>query len=282
MHKIRLSSLENTRNVWDEEVECLARSIGQRGLLQPIIVRMAREENNREDNFEIVAGNRRYLACKSLGLRKILAHVVELDDKGAFEISLIENIERKTLQPLDEARAFKTYIKDYGWGGISDLASKIGRSPSYVFRRVRLLEFPEEILRDISNHSLDTSTAEELVSVRDSGKRGELARLAVKNSWSSRKVRETAKQIKEDSLSVYDSEGLFEQLSLEESRVLEIDERTQRAFKKSIISLKLAMKRIADVMESVEDNWVIYELLLQHKNMLHNQIDIMIRQMNKI
>lgn len=280
MNKIKPSRLKNTRNVWDEEVACLARSIKQRGLLQPIIVRIVREQTTHDDNFEIVAGNRRYLACRSLGLRKILAHVVELDEKGAFEISLVENIERKTLQPIEEARAFETYIKHYGWGGISDLALKIGRSPSYVFRRVRLLDFPEEILHNISNNNLNASTAEELVTLRDSRKRDELARLALKNSWSSRKVRQAARQLKEES--VYDREGLFDQVSIRESKVSEIDERTQRAFNKSIISLRLAMKRIADIMESVEDNWIIYELLLQHRNMLHSQIDLMIKQMSKL
>jgi ParB family transcriptional regulator, chromosome partitioning protein len=76
------------------ELGDLAISIRQKGLLQPILIR------SKERGFEIIAGNRRYLACKSLGWRKVTCHVVELDDKQAFEVSMIENIQRKTLSPI--------------------------------------------------------------------------------------------------------------------------------------------------------------------------------------
>ena len=97
----------------------LASSIKLKGLLQPIIVR-----TKRDGYFEMVAGNRRLQACKMIGWRKIICHIVELDDKQAFEISLIENIHRKTLNPIEEAQAFRSYVNDLGWGGISDLAAK--------------------------------------------------------------------------------------------------------------------------------------------------------------
>ena len=82
----------------------LAASIAQKGLLHPIIVRI------NGDLFEIVAGNRRFEACKILGWRKITCHVEDLSDKEAFEISLMENIQRCTLNPLDEAKAFELYV----------------------------------------------------------------------------------------------------------------------------------------------------------------------------
>jgi ParB family transcriptional regulator, chromosome partitioning protein len=77
-----------------------------------------------------------------LGWRKIICHILEIGDKDAFEISLIENIHRKSLDPLEEAEAFKEYVISFGWGGISDLAAKIGKSISYVDRRIRLLRLP--------------------------------------------------------------------------------------------------------------------------------------------
>ena len=64
-----------------------------------------------------------------------------VDYKEAFEVSLTENVQRKTLNPLEEARAFKTYVSDFGWGGASDLAIRLGKSASYVTKRIRLLEF---------------------------------------------------------------------------------------------------------------------------------------------
>jgi ParB family transcriptional regulator, chromosome partitioning protein len=91
---IRISDIElfpyNFRSSTDIEIDEIANSITQHGLLQPIIVRAA------NDHFEIIAGSRRYLACKSLGHKKIACHVVELDDRQMFEVSLIENIQRKS------------------------------------------------------------------------------------------------------------------------------------------------------------------------------------------
>lgn len=82
----------------------LSHSIRQKGLLQPILVR------NKEEYYEIIAGHRRYEACKKLGWKKIICHVVELDDKDAFEVSLIENIQRKSLNIVEEAHAYKEYV----------------------------------------------------------------------------------------------------------------------------------------------------------------------------
>ena len=90
-------------------IEELAASIMQNGLLQPILVRP------KESYFEIVTGNRRFLACKALGWRRITCHIIELDDRSCYEISLIENIHRQTLNPLDEGFAFKSYISEFGW-----------------------------------------------------------------------------------------------------------------------------------------------------------------------
>ena len=118
----------------------LSRSISEKGLLHPLIVR---EEKN-EGLYQIIAGNRRYVACKALGWRKIPCNIIEVDnDKEAFEISLIENIQRRTLNPIEEAHAFRIYISDFGWGGISDLANKIGKSVSYVDRRLQAFRPPK-------------------------------------------------------------------------------------------------------------------------------------------
>jgi ParB family transcriptional regulator, chromosome partitioning protein len=107
-----VSSIRQSPNIRSEIIEAyeLANSINQKGLLQPIIVRP------KEGFFQIVAGNRRFEACKLLAWKKIPCHIIELDDKAAFEVSLIENIQRQTLNPLDEAQAFKTYVDDFGWG----------------------------------------------------------------------------------------------------------------------------------------------------------------------
>ena len=100
------------------EMDELICSIKEKGLLQPIVVK------SKGKYYEIVAGNRRYKACTALKWRKIVCHVVELTDKEAFEVSLIENMQRKNIDPIEEAHAFKNYVLTFGWGGISELGSK--------------------------------------------------------------------------------------------------------------------------------------------------------------
>ncbi len=136
-----------------ETVDELALSILQYGLLHPIIIRI------RENQFEIISGIRRYLARKKLRWKKIPCHVIEVNDKDSFEISLVENIQRKNLNPIEEARAFKVYTADFGWGGLSELAQKISKSPSYVSKRLSLLELPKEIVDEISKSNISPSAA---------------------------------------------------------------------------------------------------------------------------
>jgi ParB family transcriptional regulator, chromosome partitioning protein len=94
-----------------QSIKELALSIRKHGLLQPIIVRPINQ------GFEIVAGHRRFYACKSLHWKVIPAMVKDLSDKDAFEIQLVENVQRNTLDPIEESQAFKRYVIDYGWGG---------------------------------------------------------------------------------------------------------------------------------------------------------------------
>ena len=137
--QIRLSTFR-FRVVNDIEIKKMADSIRQHGLLQPIVVRPKEEEI-----FEVVAGCTRFSACKLLNWRKIPCHLIHLNEMQTFEVSLIENIHRKSILPLDEARAYKKYIFDNGWGSVSELASKIGKSSSYITKRMALLDLFSDV-----------------------------------------------------------------------------------------------------------------------------------------
>ena len=246
----------------------LANSIRQKGLLQPIIVR-----TKQDGYFEMVAGNRRLQACKGLGWRKIICHIAELDDKEAFEISLIENIHRKSLNPIEEGYAFRSYVKDLGWGGISDLASKIGKSVSYVDKRLKLLDLPPEIIESISNSAISTSVAEELSFIDDTSKQLEVARIAAKEKMSSRKIRTLAKEFK-DSFDFNQNPSIL--------TIADIYQRSQRSFDKSITALKIAMNKLCTIIDQTEDDWIVYEILMEHKAMLSAQIDLLIKEKKKL
>jgi ParB family chromosome partitioning protein len=273
------------------EVEELAKSISEKGLLNPIIVRQRNEYT-----YEIVAGNRRYEACKLLGYRRIACQVIELDDKGAFEISLIENIQRKTLYPMEEARAFKKYVHEFGWGGASELSKKIGKSVSYITKKIRLLDLPPDVIDSIISSAINTSTAEELLLIKDKSKQSELARLVSNKNLSMRETRNMLNNYekKPDSYTwLYCSSNGKNNESFRKNKVLD----------KSISILRIAMTRLNNILSDLydidresevknkkerisvthdEDEWILYETLLYHKNMLHQQIDHLIKEKYKL
>jgi len=123
-------------------IEELADSIRKKGLLNPLTVRRTAE------GYELVCGWRRFNALKLIGATEALCVVHDgLDDRDAFEIALVENVQRQELSPIEEAKAFKKYVQEYGWGSATDLACKIGKDVSYVTRRMQFLELPEEVQR---------------------------------------------------------------------------------------------------------------------------------------
>jgi ParB family chromosome partitioning protein len=265
----KLRASKNRLRSSGQNLDELVSSIRQRGLLQPIVVR------GLEDHYyHIVAGNRRYEACKRLFWRKITCNIVELDDKESFELSLIENIQRETLNPIDEARAFKMYISDFGWGGVSELARRIGKSPSYVTKRIELLDLPQEVIQSVSDSMVSPSIAEELHTIKDQTRQSELAHLIAQRHLSLRRVRELIDQTDQNDYG-YVAASRYQD---REDRL----RRVERAFDKSITALKITLDRMSMIIGDVEDdNWTITQILLQHKNMINNQINILLKEKRK-
>jgi len=246
----------------------LMRSILEKGLLQPIIVRMI----NNNINYEIVAGNRRYCACKKLGWKKIPCQIVDITDMEAFEISIVENIQRKTLNPIDEAKALKKYVYDNGWGSVSELATKLGKSVAYITKRIMLLDLPSEVTKAINENLLGPSIAEELFSIKKEDEKSKVAKLIIEKHMTINNVRIMVKELMMPDM---DSSDEFEIV------LNKVDNNRARSFDRTIISLKIAMNRIVSIIDDAEDDWILYEMLMQHKRRLHEQIDILIKQRKK-
>ncbi len=252
-----------------ENLNDLMRSILEKGLLQPIIVRMI----NNNINYEIVAGNRRYYACKKLGWKKISCQLVDITDMEAFEISIVENVQRKTLNPIDEAKAFKKYVYDNGWGSVSELATKLGKSVAYITKRIMLLDLPSEVTKAINENLLGPSIAEELFSIKKEDEKSKVAKLIMEKHMTINNVRIIVKELMMPDMD-----------SSDESEIVmnKVDDNIRaRSFERTIISLKIAMNRIVSIIDDAEDDWILYEMLMQHKRRLHEQIDILIKQRKK-
>jgi ParB family transcriptional regulator, chromosome partitioning protein len=253
-------------------------SIRKVGLLHPIVVRV-----NGNEHFQVVCGCRRYTACKALRWKKIPCMVIDANDREAFEISLIENMHRSSLEPIEEANAFKKYVLDLGWGGISELASKLGRSHSYIIKRIMLLDLPQDIIDFINNRQLTPSAAEELFPIREESKQSELAKLIVDRQLSSKEARKVVRSTKNQSGSqildsIYDHGYHTQHHNGYHDEVRAID----RSLRKSILALRIAMSRIVGIIDEYEDNWFVYECLMEEKNVLHRQIDILFKKKNKL
>ena len=267
----RIRHPENQLRTSDYKVTELAISIRTKGLLQPIIVRMVR------DHYEIVAGNRRYEACKSLGWRKLTCHVDELDDKEAFEISLVENIQRRTLNPVEEAKAFKAYVSEIGWGGVTELASKLGKSVSFVTKRIGLLRLPPEVLKSINESMISPSVAEELSFMKDNNIQSEFAKIIARRHLSLRTVRQMIESLNDNQVPLNTSPRNCDEIDEDA-----LCQHPVKCLDKSIIALKIALNRIDAIINDSEDSsWFIAEILLQHRHMLHNQIDILLKERKK-
>jgi ParB family chromosome partitioning protein len=165
------------------DLDALRDSIIRFGLLNPIIIRKLRSSY-----YEVIAGNRRLKVITNLGLPTIPARVVEADDKECYEISLVENLQTETLSPLDEARAFYKYVssrekRGLGYGSITELAKRIGKSQEYISNRMGLLRLRESTLRRLLDEKrLSVSHVEELASIsEDAAAVDELSDLVINN-----------------------------------------------------------------------------------------------------
>ena len=238
----------------------LADSISKKGLLEPILIRPI------DQAFEIIAGNRRLKACKTLGMRKIMCHILYFDDKGAYEASLIENLQQRNLNAVEEARAFKKYVDDYGYGGESELARKIGKSEQYVSQRLRLLTLPQNVLSEVTRRLVNPSQAYELLGLEEDEQRA-LSDFVAKNKVPSKMVRKLAKEVKSN-------QDPFSMFNPHEPS----DRRIYKTLQKTILLLKTTMIRLDDIIDHVdEENWVLKETLAAQRVAIHQQIDELIR-----
>ncbi|QNQ82809.1 nucleoid occlusion protein [Lactobacillus sp. PV037] len=134
----------------EESIGELAQTLEQQGLLQPIILRSRPQKN---DEYEIIAGERRYRAAKSLGWNKISAIVEEMDDEKVASLAVIENLQREDLNPIDEAQAYVQLMQSNELTQ-TELAKQVGKSQSYIANKVRLLKLDPKIQELLVNRTL--------------------------------------------------------------------------------------------------------------------------------
>ena len=163
-NKISLSDivpnkLQPRKNFDESILNDLSNSIKERGVIQPIIVRKSDSENSK---YEIIAGERRWLAARKAGLHEIPVVVTEADDLKSLEFAIVENVQRHDLNPLEEAQGYKRLIDEFSYD--QEKVSKfIGKSRSYITNALRLLNLPSEVLKLIEDKEITAGHAKILV-----------------------------------------------------------------------------------------------------------------------
>ena len=176
--EVVLPNPSQPRRHFDEEaLKGLAGSMGEHGVLQPVLVRPLQD-----GKYELLAGERRWRAAKIAGFPTIPALVSRYDDAAALEVGLIENLAREDLNPVEEARAFATLSKEFGltyW----QIGERVGRHKTVVSNHIRLLNLSEEILELLERGTLSKGHGCALLQAKDLQARSQLARTAVEEGW---------------------------------------------------------------------------------------------------
>ena len=148
------------RKIFDEaNLEDLTNSLKERGMIQPIIVRKSNDENSK---FEIIAGERRWLAAQRAGIHNVPVVITDADDLKSLEFAIVENVQRHDLNPLEEAQGYKRLIDEFSYD--QEKVSKfIGKSRSYITNSLRILTLPNEVIKLIESNKLSTGHAKILV-----------------------------------------------------------------------------------------------------------------------
>ena len=168
INKLSLSEIipnkyQPRKNFNNEILEDLTNSIKERGVIQPIIVRKSNTENLK---YEIIAGERRWLAARNAGLHEIPVVITEADDLKSLEFAIVENVQRHDLNPLEEAQGYKRLIDDFSYD--QEKVSKfIGKSRSYITNSLRILTLPLEVLKLVETKKLTPGHAKILVGMEN-------------------------------------------------------------------------------------------------------------------
>ena len=169
----------------EEELKLLTKSIKEKGVIQPILVKF----NNIIHKYEIIAGERRFRASVAAGKTSIPAIMLDVNDKEAYELAIIENIQRERLNPLEEAVAIDKLVKKYNYSQ-DDVAKKLGKSRTHIANIARLLSLPDEIQNMVSQNELSMGHARALINKENAI---ELAKKIIDENLSVREVERLVK-----------------------------------------------------------------------------------------
>ncbi len=211
------------RMIFDKEkISELSSSIAENGLIQPIVVRPTNSENTK---FEIIAGERRWLAAQQAGLNEVPVVILDLNDSQSLEVAIVENIQREDLNSIEEAKAYEKLVNEFNYDH-EKLSKFVGKSRSHISNTLRLLSLPKEVTKMVEDGKLTAGQVRPLIGRANSI---ELANQIYKEKLSARSIENLVrrdkdlKYKKDDARAKIDSNILSAQKQIEESIGLKVN-----------------------------------------------------------
>ena len=201
-----------------ESLDELTNSIKEQGVIQPIVVR---PNKSSEGKYEIIAGERRWLAAQNAGLHEIPVVILNVDDVKSLEFAIVENVQRQDLNPIEEARGYQRLVEDFNYNQ-EKLSKFIGKSRSYIANSLRLLSLPQEVHLMVEQGNLSAGHARSLIGLNNSV---DIARKIIQKKLSVRQSEILVKQFRDKKfklISKKDSNVLAVQKDLEEKTGLSV------------------------------------------------------------
>ena len=189
------NKLQPRRQFSKESLEELSNSIKEQGVIQPIVVR---PDKSSEGKYEIIAGERRWLASQNAGLHEVPVVILNVDDVKSLEFAIVENVQRQDLNPIEEARGYQRLVDDFSYNQ-EKLSKFIGKSRSYIANSLRLLSLPEEVLLLVERGNLTPGHARSLIGLQNSI---EIAKKILQKKLSVRQAEVLARQFRNKKLKI--------------------------------------------------------------------------------
>ena len=242
---ISRNKLQPRKHFDKDSLEELTNSIKKQGVIQPIVVR---PDKSSEGKYEIVAGERRWLASQNAGLHEVPVVILNIDDVKSLEFAIVENVQRQDLNPIEEARGYQRLINDFNYNQ-EKLSQFIGKSRSYIANSLRLLSLPEEVLLMVMQGNLSAGHARTLIGLNNSA--------------------EIAKKMMQKKLSVRQAEILVRQFRNKKFKLIAKKD-------PNILDLQKSLEEKVGLIVSInnkKDNSGIISFEYQNLDQLNNLID---------
>ena len=187
VHLIEANPFQPRKEFDQKDLDSLAESLVDHGLLQPLVVRRV------DESYQLIAGERRFRAAQQAGWREVPVRVIEADDRKMTELAIVENLQRKDLNPLEKAASFQKYLQSHGCPQ-EELAKRLKIDRSTIANLVRLLELPETVQQALRQGKVTQGHARALLPLGDEREQNDFCSRIQKEGWS---VRETERQVRE-------------------------------------------------------------------------------------